>query len=551
MKKYICGSLLLALMISVLWGCCAAPQAEKVSPSAAATTAPDNTVHTVDEFLAALGSDREITLAPGTYDLTAASDYGKAAEGKPYTWDERTQSLQISNLQNLTIYGSDAKIILGKGPGGPLNFKDCVNLSLDHLKLSHGTAQDLDPELFYGEISTLNLRNCEDVRLEQITLQDRVPNLLSLAECKNVTVANSLFADSLGGAVSIAGCENVTVDTCQIQDIDHTLLNQEAIPGRPNFAALIGISEADNMASKNITIQNNTFRNNRTGLLAFVSTSRKVTLKNNLFTGNHMDEAAFCFWTTAPHVFDNTFVDNDPWLWYYSSSSLAVDEKGADLPEEGFHADAAIPQPGAQQEVRVSTAEEFLKAIGPDTRILLDPELLDLSTAPDYGTGKSDYYYWQEEYDGPSLVITGVNNLTIAADSEDRTVHTISAVPRYADVLSFEFCTNLTLENLTCGHTVEPGYCMGGVLRFKECSNITIRNCGLYGCGILGVIAHGGENLQVLDSDIYECSDGGVSLVDIQGVAIENTTFRDLGGDALNVRRCQNATMDGEPISQE
>ena len=148
------------------------------------------------------------------------------------------------------------------------------------------------------------------------------------------------------------------------------------------------------------------------------------------------------------------------------------------------------------------------------------------------------------------LVITGVNNLTITSSSEDRTEHTISAVPRYADVLSFEFCTNVTLENMTCGHTVEPGYCMGGVLGFKDCRNTIVRNCGLYGCGILGVIARGGDSLQILDSDIYECSDGGVSLVDINGVTIENTTFRDLGGDALNVRRCQNAMIDGKPIPQ-
>ena len=210
-----------------------------------------------------------------------------------------------------------------------------------------------------------------------------------------------------------------------------------------------------------------------------------------------------------------------------------------------------IPEAGQQKEVHVSTAAEFLAAIGPDTRILLDCELLDLSTAPDYGTGSSDYYFWKQEYDGPVLVITQVNNLTIAAQDPDRTAHTISAVPRYADVLAFQFCTNLTLENITCGHTVEPGDCMGGVLSFRECRRTTVRNCGLYGCGILGIRAHSGEDLQILDCDIYECSQGGVSLSQVNGVTIENTTFRDLGGEAIHVRDCKNAVLDGEPIPQD
>ena len=135
--------------------------------------------------------------------------------------------------------------------------------------------------------------------------------------------------------------------------------------------------------------------------------------------------------------------------------------------------------------------------------------------------------------------------LTIRSSSEDVKAHTISAVPRYANVLKFNQCTNVTLQGFTAGHTKEPGSCAGGVIYFENCDKMTVDNCGLFGCGILGVQAAYSKNIMVQDSEIYECSYGGIRMDDSENIAINGCTFRDLGGPVFLFPGCQNVTIDG------
>ena len=139
MKQNISCILILTMLLTLLSGCGTHQEAaETVSPAndtAAAEAAPQDQISTVDEFLAALKSETEITLAPGTYDLTAASDYGKASE--VYSWNEETGALWISNLHELTIHGNGAEIIVDSEKGMPLVFDSCQDLHLENLTLAH------------------------------------------------------------------------------------------------------------------------------------------------------------------------------------------------------------------------------------------------------------------------------------------------------------------------------------------------------------------------------------------------------------------------------
>lgn len=209
--------------------------------------------------------------------------------------------------------------------------------------------------------------------------------------------------------------------------------------------------------------------------------------------------------------------------------------------------EAAVPE--TSNTVTVSTVDDFLAAIAPDTTIVLDGELFDLSTAADYSKGSSDYYRWAEGFDGPELIIQNVEKLIITTDDEDVKAHTVSATPRYANVLRFDGCKDCTISGFTAGHTKEPGVCMGGVIYLENCENMTVDNCGLFGCGILGVQSQNCTGVNVLNSEIYECSNGGIQMWDTQDVVIENTTFRDLGGEELMFQNCQNITVDGKPYS--
>ena len=166
---------------------------------------------------------------------------------------------------------------------------------------------------------------------------------------------------------------------------------------------------------------------------------------------------------------------------------------------------------GEQTQVHVSTVDEFLNALAPDTEIILDAEFYDLSTATGYETKNGTYYRWEEVFDGVQLTIQNLSNLTIRAEGDDIKAHTVSARPRYAHVIKFENCSNIMVEGFTSGHTVEPGSC----------------------CGVVGVWAENTKGIQVTNSDIYECSWGGVYMMFCKDVTFNGNTIRDLGEEFM------------------
>ena len=201
-----------------------------------------------------------------------------------------------------------------------------------------------------------------------------------------------------------------------------------------------------------------------------------------------------------------------------------------------------------QNQVTVTTVDEFLAAIAPNTEIIVEAELLDLSKATGYGKTNGDYYYWAEAHDGPELYIAEVSNLTIRGAGNDHTVNVISSVPRYSNVLNFFNCANIMVKGLTVGHTEEPGYCLGGVLFFMNSQDILVEDCGLFGCGTLGVKADSSKNIQIINNDIYDCSVGGVELTNCDDVNVDGNTFRDLGGSEFRVYGCGTVTCNGERV---
>ena len=186
---------------------------------------------------------------------------------------------------------------------------------------------------------------------------------------------------------------------------------------------------------------------------------------------------------------------------------------------------------GTQATVHVSTADEFLAALAPDTEIIVDADLIDFSAASNYGKSGGDHYRWDDPFDGPELIVTGLSNLTIRGSGEDTTDKVLSCVPRYADVLTFENCSNIYVTHITLGHTQEPGSCMGGVLHFQNCQNVLAEDCDLYGCGTLGVIGDSCMDMQIINNLIHDCSVGGVEFTNCVNVRVDGNTFRDLGNE--------------------
>ena len=239
----------------------------------------------------------------------------------------------------------------------------------------------------------------------------------------------------------------------------------------------------------------------------------------------------------------------------FAPAALA-EEAGDAAPTEPVEFTPVID--GEQTQVHVSTVDEFLAALAPDTEIILDAEFYNLSDATGYGKTNGEYYRWQEVFDGVQLTIHDLSNLTIRAEGDDVKEHTVSATPRDAHVLNFENCSNIMVEGFTAGHTIEPGSCCGGVIGFYNCENTLVNNCGLYGCGVVGVWAENSQSIQVTNCDIYECSWGGIYMVTCRDVTFNGNTIRDLGeefmgtwndGTPFMLHDRKNITINGEKVS--
>lgn len=188
-----------------------------------------------------------------------------------------------------------------------------------------------------------------------------------------------------------------------------------------------------------------------------------------------------------------------------------------------FQAVSFADAPGEKNIVEVSTVDAFLAAIAPNTEIRLAPGDYNLSQARDYGSYRSgEYYSWESVYDGYELVIVGIQNFSVVGENVS-----ISAVPRYANVLTFRSCNTIALEGITAGHVEAPGNCSGGVFRLDYCENVSIHACHMFGCGIYGVEAYSTSNLTVTDSEIYDCQFGAVSLNNCRAVLFDSCSVHD------------------------
>jgi len=171
----------------------------------------------------------------------------------------------------------------------------------------------------------------------------------------------------------------------------------------------------------------------------------------------------------------------------------------------------------AQKRILVNTAREFIDALDSNREIvicnedglLLTPEIqemIDNNELSEYDRSSRALQkgvHYENDTDGPMLVICGIRNLTIRTNSDER--YKVEVTPRYANVLTFISCEDISLSNIYFGHT-EEGYCSNGVLAFDDCKSIRIDNCGLYGCGTEGLELRQSQDFTMTDSEIFHCA---------------------------------------------
>lgn len=197
------------IIASVMAGCSGAPK--------------DNTVKvsTVDDFLAAIAPDATIELAPGTYDLSAASDYGTAMSGKNYTWEECYDGFQlvIKNINGLTIKtaSDDPKAtVICAIPryANVVYMRSCGNVTFSGFTAGHTE----EPGSCSGGVFAF--QNCHGVNIDKCRMYGCGILGIECSQCSSVKTTGSEIYDCSYGGASFFETDVIEFTDCDIHDID-------------------------------------------------------------------------------------------------------------------------------------------------------------------------------------------------------------------------------------------------------------------------------------------------------------------------------------------
>lgn len=528
MKRRIVAALLALLLAMTLGGWAPAPADAKIVE-----------VASVDELVAAIGQNTTVVLLPGEYDLAAAATYGKDTGNPCCRWESCSEEgfeLCIASADGLTLRGAgmDKTTLLAVDRyANVLTFTNCKNLSVSSLAAGHTPAPG------YCSGGVLHLVSCDDVTVEGCGLFGCGTIGVWAMNSADVAILRSRIYECSDSAVYADGCRNVQVQDCEL---DHNGWKNE-YPASCLFQAYGG---------DGFTVADCNIHDNVANLLLQCAYTRHASFITNRVAYNTLAKA-FVFNQQPAMVDGCAFRLNELGTWYgdeygemvlYAQDATGKEQFADDLEamtlrDVPIDAITGIPvqeptEVPAGGEITVRTVDEFLAAIGPDRTIVLDGDSFSLADASGYGSLGGLYYRWEETYDGPQLVIFGLSGLSIRGAKADGTT-TLTAAPRYANVIGFTFCDNVTVSGLTLGHSEGPSDCCGAVLDFEGCDRVTLNGCRLYGCGTLGVNASNMVGLHVKDCEIYDCSIGGVVLYGVSEAIFENCSIHDVPSPAISL----------------
>lgn len=187
-----------------------------------------------------------------------------------------------------------------------------------------------------------------------------------------------------------------------------------------------------------------------------------------------------------------------------------------------------------QKVYEVYNAEEFLASLKPDSEIKLKSKCIIVS---DLKPVVTDYYVITEDTVGKShITIKNISDLKISGESF-KDSYIVSAT-EYQSVLSFEECSNISIQNILFAHGPNKGtMCTGAALAFSQCESILIDSCYLFGSGSYGILTakypeqkFGAKKLTITNSIISSCTYGIMDIADASDVAFNNCSFIDNKG---------------------
>lgn len=532
-------------------------------------------VRTVDEFIAAIGSDRVIQIPDGVFNLTEAATYGGDSGNASVRWKlihEQAYELVIHDVENLYIAGHGkgmTEIVTEPRYANVLSFEDCAGVNLISFTAGHTVLPG------YCTGGVLSFSGCDGMVVTGCDLYGCGTLGIYAINCRGVAATATVIRECSVGAVHAVGCYDVRFVGGQVKDCglkgDSTaadLFHASTTTGFVVFNTEICGNEAQTLLhsanSLEVQMRGCDIHDNQISVPAELHTREDGT--SYLWANGGLFHITGESPVIADCAFSEIIVQGKGMYFNYDgeNAGTVADDNGRELtlydladmerkeylePYYGPHQpETAAPESETNEHgekiYHVDTVDDFLAAIGSDTTIYVDAELLDFSTASNYGGYGGNNYYWRDEFDGPNLVITGVKNFHVIGQGKDKT--TLQAVPRYAEVLNFENCSDISVEELTAGHLKEaPGSCAGDVLEFTNCGEILVRGCGLFGCGVNGIMANNCEGFTVEDTEIYECSNMGAQFGSCNGVTFSGCYIHDCNYDGVFLNNCKLVSWNG------
>ena len=538
MMKYmkLLGPALSLLLAVLLLAGCGLPPSSGASPEATpkpevvpeATAQPEPAgpndavvVTDVDGLLRALADNVTIEIDSAHLRLDEASDYGFGYSNGPYSWEslgDGQYELCLRGLSGLTIRGrgmGQTRITTRDVYADVLSFDGCADLTLEGLTLGHrGVVGGCS-----GDV--LGFRGCDNARIRSCELFGCGVIAVNAWSCSKMRVDDCLLRDCSMAALNVTECLDFQARGCEIANC-----------GSDSPLAVLCVASCEGFA-----LINSLIRDGRNTFLLDAMNSTSVCLLGCEAKGNRFSNALFGLYDYNITVSGCALSDNEFGACYLGGAQAAENGAGEELLTfgdfarmerkdfEGEYAGpaprpaptprpvavpAGIPEPGETRELSVTNVDELLAAIAPRTTIRLDGEEFRLSSASGYGREDGLYYEWAEEYDGYTLVLKDLEDFALVGGGRAFTL--LSTEPRYADVLRFENCRNVSLSDLTMGHTPESGLCTGDVLNINWCEGVTLERCGLFGCGEIGIDASCCSAIRVNETNIYDCSYLGAQL---------------------------------------
>lgn len=463
------------------------------------------TVSNVEDFLGAIGPNRDVRLRSGDYDLLKARDYGQPTKSPYYSWEPVFDGYQlvIHNVQNLSIrgeVGKNTRVLAAPRYANVLYFRNSSNLWLQDLTVGHS------PQKGDCVGGVLHFENCRQVDGGSLYLFGCGTVAVTAQGSKNLTVHNSDLYDCTYNALAMYNSTDVLVDSCHIYDMNcfGPLVELKGCTGGKVQSCLIENSVASRLLETADGEGKLVFAYNTVQNCSFQQEVLQTKQETQIESCNFRD-------ISAPR-----------WEAADDFESLPVETTPEPEPEQ--------PQePVEPQEVTVSTVDALLAAIAPNTTVYIESGTYDLTYAKDYGEPNlGGSYRWTEAYDGWELTIQADGVRLIGQGDVE-----VVTQPRYANVLHFENCRDFQVQGLTLGHTPEQGSCAGNVIRMDGCSNGSVDSCDLYGCGTTGIVAIETRDVTVQNSTIHDCAEGGLYLRMCARFTVKDNRFQKIGYGSL------------------